>query len=455
LIAALSRLNPNVVLVASAFTTVLIEAFGPTRAARYGPECGIAALALAVAWLSRHRLDTRVLVVLAVALPAAISLAHLARGIAGDGDVRDVYPAEGGSLLHGTYPHSEYPPGAVLLFAFETWSASARSMNPFVMAACQGAVAWAIASLRPGDARWLAGAVAIWPVNAFFWEFKFDALPAALLVVGLLFALRERWVASGALLGLGAAVKWTPGLSFLIVVLWLVAVGRPRDALRHSAAFAVAAAVVVGPFLAWAPGAVWSSVTRQAPRGLTPESFWYLPLHALGRASQPGQIYDAAAVSARANHFVVAVQVLTIAALAAFVIRRRPSLSGAVAAAATAPVLFLLLNKVFSAQYILVIMAAGFMAAVLVGRSLPVGVLLLVGAVGNLFVYPLTVQWRPASAVLFACALVSVLVILRGIERSKLAGLDGAHDAGSGSSRRLRGKDSNLDYLIQSQASYH
>jgi hypothetical protein len=442
LIAALSRLNPNVVLVASALVTVLTEAFGPTRAARYGPECAVAALALAVVWFSRHRLDMRVVIALAVALPAALALVHLARGIAGDGDVRDVYPAEGGSLLHGTYPHSEYPPGAVVLFAFETWSASARSMNPFVMAACQGAVAWSIVSLGSSGARWLAGALAIWPVNAFFWEFKFDALPAALLVVGLAFARRERWAASGALLGLGAAVKWTPGLSFVMLALWLAAVGRRRDAARHAAAFVVAAAVVVGPFLVWAPGAVWSSVTRQAPRALTPESFWYLPLHALGRASQPGQIYDAAGVSARTNHFVVAVQVLALAALALFLVRRRPSLSGAVAAAAAAPVVFLLLNKVFSAQYILVIVTAGFMAAVLVGRALSAGVLLLVAAAANLFVYPLTVHWRPASGVLFLCALASVLLVLRGVARPKLAG--GAREAGAGWNRRLRGEDAKL-----------
>ena len=421
LTAALSRLNPNVVLAASALVTVLIEALGPTRAARYGPECAVAAVALAVAWLSRHRLDARVVVALAVALPAALAVAHLARGIAGDGDVRDVYPSEGGSLLHGTYPHSEYPPGAVVLFAFETWTASARSMNPFVMAVCAGAVAWAIASLGSADARWLAGAVAVWPANAFFWEFKFDALPAALLAVGLVFALRERWLVAGALLGLGAAVKWTPALSFVMLALWLVAVGRRRDAFRHSAAFAVSAAVVVVPFLAWSPLAVWSSVTRQAPRGLTPESLWYLPLHVLGRASQPGPIYNAAVVSSHTNQFVVVIQVLALVALAVFVVRRRPSLPGAVAAAAAAPILFLLLNKVFSAQYILVIIAAGFIAAVLIGRSGLVGLLLLVAATANLFVYPLTVGWRPASLLLFAATLVAVGVSLTRVAAAATA----------------------------------
>jgi len=408
-------MSPNAVLGASALITVLIEAVGPHRAARYGPECAVAAIALAIAWVSRERIDTRVVVALAVALPAALAVVHLARGIAGDIDVASVYPSEGGSLLHGTYPHSEYPPGAVVLFAFETWVGSARSVNPFVMAACQGAVAWAIASLRSGDARWLAGAVAVWPASAFFWEFKYDALPAALLVVGLVFALRERWALAGAFLGVGAAVKWTPGLAFLILVLWLVALGRRRDAVRHATAFVAAAAVVVVPFLAWSPGAVWSSVSRQAPRGLTPESLWYLPLRALGRASQPGAIYEAASVPSWVNRLVVVVQVLLLVALAVYVVWRRPPLRGAVAAAAPAPVLFLLLNKVFSAQYLLVILAAGCVAGALVERGRTIAVLLLLAATANVLVYPLGVAWRPASVVLFVCALAAVGLILAGV----------------------------------------
>ncbi len=411
-------MSPNAVLGASALITVLIEALGPHRAVRYGPESVVAAIALAVAWLGRDRIDTRVVVALAIALPAALALVHLARGIAGDVDVATVYPAEGGSLLRGTYPHSEYPPGAVALFAIETWVGSARSVNPFVMAACQGAIVWAIASLRSGDARWVAGAVAIWPANAFFWEFKYDALPAALLVVGLAFALRERWAISGALLGVGAAVKWTPGLAFVILAIWLLAVGRHRDAVRHATAFVVAAAVVVVPFLAWSPAAVWSSVTRQAPRGLTPESLWYLPLRALGEASQPGAIYDAAAVPAWVNTVVVVVQVLVLVALAGFVAWRRPPLPHAVAAAAAAPVVFLLLNKVFSAQYLLVILAAGCLAALLVDRGRIVVVLLLVAATANVLVYPVGLHWRPASALLFVCALVSLALILAAVDRS-------------------------------------
>jgi hypothetical protein len=175
--------------------------------------------------------------------------------------------------------------------------------------------------------------------------------------------------------------------------------------------------VIVVPFLVWSPGAVWSSVSRQAPRGLTPESIWYLPLHALGEASQPGKLYDAAAVSPWLNRLVVVIQILVLVVLAVYVVRRRPRLEGAVAAAAAAPVLFLLLNKIFSAQYLLVILAAGCAAAALVERGRIIAVLLLVAATANVLVYPLGVARQPASLALFVCALAAVGLILAGVDR--------------------------------------
>jgi hypothetical protein len=81
-------------------------------------------------------------------------------------------------------------------------------------------------------------------------------------------------------------------------------------------------------------------------------------------------------------------------------------------------VLFLLLNKVFSAQYLLVIIAAGCLAAALIERGRTIGVLLLVAATANVLVYPLGLAWQPASAVLFVCALAAVGLILASVDRS-------------------------------------
>ena len=51
----------------------------------------------------------------------------------------------------------------------------------------------AVWAFRTRTTPWLAALVALWPLNAFFWEFRFDPVPAAFLAVGLLLATRERW----------------------------------------------------------------------------------------------------------------------------------------------------------------------------------------------------------------------------------------------------------------------
>ena len=61
------------------------------------------------------------------------------------------------------------------------------------------------------------------------WEFKFDLVPAALLAVGLALAYRERFGLAGIVLGVGAAVKWTPALAALALLVWLLASRRTRE----------------------------------------------------------------------------------------------------------------------------------------------------------------------------------------------------------------------------------
>jgi len=213
----MKRLDPNLALAAAVAFTVLVEVLTRSQA-RYGPECVVTGLALAVAWRRRDQVRPLVVVGLAVALPALIGIVHLAKHVDGDIDIQQVYPSQGQALLDGSYPHSEYPPGGVLLFALEQAIRTPRALNPFAMAVCQGVTAWCLARLPRGP--WLAAAVALWPVNAFFWEFKFDALPTALLVLGLVLALDQRWSAAGVAFGAGAAVKWTPAIACVLLVLW-------------------------------------------------------------------------------------------------------------------------------------------------------------------------------------------------------------------------------------------
>ena len=121
------------------------------------------------------------------------------------------------------------------------------------------------------------------PANAYYWEFKFDLVPAALLAAGLALAWRERWTLSGIALGLGTAAKWTPALALVALAAWL-AVGRSWTRLR--AAVVAFAATLVGHPRRSCSGipAAWYAYSDQSGRGITAESVWYLLLRPFGEA---------------------------------------------------------------------------------------------------------------------------------------------------------------------------
>jgi hypothetical protein len=126
------------------------------------------------------------------------------------------------------------------------------------------------------------------------------------------------------------------------------------------------------------------------------------------------------------------VQVVTLIALAFAAWRVRANARAGVAVAAMAPVLFLFLNRVFSPQYLVLMVAAWAIAGSLVieGRreQLVLGAGVMVATTANALVYPYTLYqgnlWRVASAVTFAAGLsVSLWLVARAIRlRSGQAG---------------------------------
>ncbi len=340
----------------------------------------VAAAGLCVAWFARNRLRLSRVLVLGLLFQLAWILLHLRIGVTGDHDPVDVYPAQGDVLLHGDYPDSEYPPGAVALFAFETWlgGGAARTPNALLMIPFQVACVAAVWSLRTRWTPWLATVIALWPLNAFYWEFRFDLVPAAALVVGLALAWKERWYEAGFLLGLGAMVKWTPALAFVALMLWLLRSRLVARAGMHLVGFAIPVLVANLPLLLWRPTELVHAYTTQSARTVTAESFVFLPLH-LWWDSEPGYWYFGAAdVPADANRaaiwFQIAV-VATVIVLAALARRR----SGAVALAGLAPACFLLTNRIFSPQFFVLVLAAILVAAALVVRR-PVELFVVTGA---------------------------------------------------------------------------
>ena len=372
--AALVAASPHAVLGVGAAAVLALEALRgsatlDTSAVWPLAQAVVAGAALTLAWLGRERLRLSPVLGLGLGFQLAWIALHLALGVEGDHDPVNVYPQQGATLLNGEYPDSEYPPGAVALFAVETWlgGGAARTANALLMVPFQLLCVAAIWAFRTRWTPWLAAAVALWPLNAFYWEFRFDLVPTAALVVGLLFAWRARWYEAGFVLGLGAVFKWTPALAMIPLVLWLLRSRRFRSAGIHVVGFAIPLLFVNVPLLLWRPDEVLHAYTHQSARTVTAESFVFLPLQ-LFRGAEPGYWYFGTAdVDAASNRDAIVLQLIAVACviLIAFLARTR---SAAVALAGLTPAVFLLTNRIFSPQFYVLVLAAIVVAAALVVR---------------------------------------------------------------------------------------
>jgi hypothetical protein len=426
--------HPHAVLLAAVAVVLTLEGFRGSRTIGTAPvwpvlQALVGAIALGFVWRRQELLRLRSLLALALVFEIGWIVLHLALGVHSDFESANVYPREGNALLHGHYPDTEYPPGAILLFAFEALVSGGsgegvRVAHAFVMVPFQLATVAGVWALRTRWSGWFAALVAVWPLNAFFWEFKFDSAPTAALVLGLVLALRERWLAGGVAFGLGAALKWTPGIAAAALVLWLLCSRRGHDAWRHALGAVGAFALVNLPFLALWPGLVLHTYNVQGSRGISGESLLYLPLRLLGDAElRPGgEIWSDAVVPGWAKMLAVLLQVLSVVVVFAVVARVRMRLRAGVAVAAMAPVVFLLTNRTFSPQYLVTIFAAWAVAGALLVRSkyeqAALALPMLGATLANVLVYPTVTPtyWWVCSGVLFLFALVATLwVLLRAV----------------------------------------
>ena len=113
--ARITRLGPHAVL-AGAVAVVLAAEWGydrHTSDAWIFLQALAGAVALIHAWRVQDRLRLGPVLALAFAFNAGWVALHLGLHVRGDFDSRHVYNVQGESLLHGNYPRSEYPVGAV------------------------------------------------------------------------------------------------------------------------------------------------------------------------------------------------------------------------------------------------------------------------------------------------------------------------------------------------------
>lgn len=324
-------------------------------------------------------------------------------GIA-DHEIRRLFPSYGSAFLQSGLPAVEYPPGAITAFAVATALGPFPLSWPLLVLPLLLAAWWGIARLGP-DAPWLVACAALWSTIVPFWEVKFETLPAALLILGLVAASRRSWAWAGLLLGLGAASKWYPGLAVPILALGLLRRRELESTVRLVGAAAVAFLVFTLPFLDRID-ALLSPYRFHAGRGVTGESLPFLPVHLIGLATPPGSFQDPAGVPSWLAGVSVAAIAVALVALAVMAWRRPER---ALVLAAAAPAAFLLLNRIFSPQFI-VALAALWVFAVAVQpwsprRRMAIVVLLGVAATANWAVWPVgTDHWIVMQWVLFAGA---------------------------------------------------
>jgi Glycosyltransferase family 87 len=320
---------------------------------------------------------------------ALLALALLAAGWAltlwvapwSDERVNDlfVYRSFAGPLLDGALPYRdiafEYPPLAApaialpgvfgtgdeaFRWAFALWTLAGGAA---VVLLCGG-----LARVTGGDPRRAMFAAALMPVLCgALVRTHFDLFPVALLLAGLLLVCRDRPRAGLAVLGLGAVTKLFPLVAVPVVLVWLVARGRRREAWQGALACAATIALLAGAALAVSPDGAADAVRYQLDRPVQIESspaMLLLGLDAVGIGEaesvsshrSDGLLHEASgAVAALLAGLMVGLVLL----LASRVGRSPRDL---VLASLAATIAFALLGKVLSPQFVIWALPLGALA---------------------------------------------------------------------------------------------
>lgn len=174
----------------------------------------------------------------------------------------------------------EYPPGALpaLLVPAYTGFGYAHAFAGLMWicgAGCLAAVAAALRAVEAGAARTVTALllVAVSPLAlGSLFDTRFDLWPTLLAAAAVATLLRERPLATGALLGLGFAAKLWPGVLLPLALVHLWRRRGPAAAVAGLGAFLAVAAACFVPFAVLAPHGLWTSLSGQLDRPLQVES---------------------------------------------------------------------------------------------------------------------------------------------------------------------------------------
>jgi hypothetical protein len=201
-----------------------------------------------------------------------------------------VYQRYGNEIAHGHVPYRdfdlEYPPGALPMFALpglvshgghdqDVRPGFRRAFETLMwMCGALALIAMALTLRVIGGALWsplLFAALAPLALGTVILS-RFDLWPAMLAVGGITALVYARFRLGHALLGLGAAAKFYPGVLLPLAVAYTWKTRGRREALACLALAVAVFVLVFLPFVALAPGGVWRSVSVQLHRPLQVES---------------------------------------------------------------------------------------------------------------------------------------------------------------------------------------
>lgn len=329
----------------------------------------------------------------------------------------------------GRYPTMEYPQVALLAY-YAAYLASAGETARFAVVLPLFNLAIDLIALASFQglahihgvwekARVLLALYALSPFTLVLWYGKYDAIPAGLLALGIyLFASRHYYMSSFALAA-GFLAKWLPGIAIPFFAIYLLRSGRRLAALGYVATTVGVVALAFAATWLIAPERIADPYRFHGERGLMGESALYVlvylfePTTRLAYGTSPWSGVDSGLVT---NERAALIQFLGVGLvlIAAAITRPRPG--AAIAFASVAVAIFIILNRVFSPQYLLLLNTAyigGLIAVRPSRRTLGwVTVCLLSMTLLNYLVWPLwTSFWVAASALFFALNLLVTLSV--------------------------------------------
>lgn len=342
-----------------------------------------------------------------------------------DQDV-ELFFSYGREFASGRYPEMEYPQGAMLLFAGE-YLLSGGSLATFRLVFPLASLLSDLVTL--GSLLWLgrrysvertstllALFYALSPFTLALWYGKYDVVPAALLMLGVALFVAHRYSLSALALGMGFLTKWFPGIAIPFLVLYLLRAQGFRAALRYAAVAAIAVVLPLVPFWLISPEKVVYTYTAHMGRPVMGQSLMYIPVYLfdpgarLTSDTSPWNDTEGSRLDGTATTLIMLAGEILLLARLAWKPAREES---AVTFAGLGIAAFILLNRVFSPQFLLVLFVAysvGFISQATRHRGAWIAALALLAlTLLSYFVWPLWYRdWLAVSALFWAANLAVV-----------------------------------------------